>query len=173
MMLRGKRVSLRAVEPEDLDLMYRIENDTEIWKYGTANVPYSRYALRRYIEETTCDIFVDGRLRLVIVDASGISLGFIDLQNLDARNRRAEVGIALLSEWQGQHYGTEAMELLLHYATRHLHLHQLYAIVADENQAAMHMFLRTKFKPSGTLSEWLYNGVSGYADASLLTRILD
>ena len=109
MMLRGKRVSLRAVEPEDLDLMYRIENDTEIWKYGTANVPYSRYALRRYIEETTCDIFVDGRLRLVIVDASGISLGFIDLQNLDARNKRAEVGIALLAEWQGKHYGTEAM----------------------------------------------------------------
>ena len=173
MMLRGKRVSLRAVEPEDLDLMYRIENDTEIWKYGTANVPYSRYALRRYIEETTCDIFVDGRLRLVIVDASGTSLGFIDLQNLDARNRRSEVGIALLSEWQGKHYGTEAMELLLHYAAHHLHLHQLYAIVADENCAAMRMFLQTKFKPSGTLSEWLYNGVSGYADASLLTRILD
>ena len=37
-MLRGKRVSLRAVEPEDLDLMYRIENDTEIWKYGTAAI---------------------------------------------------------------------------------------------------------------------------------------
>ncbi|MBQ5721201.1 MAG: GNAT family N-acetyltransferase, partial [Bacteroidaceae bacterium] len=102
-----------------------------------------------------------------------ISLGFIDLQNLDARNRRSEVGIALLSEWQGKHYGTEAMELLLRYAARHLHLHQLYAIVAVENQAAMHMFLRTKFKPSGTLSEWLYNGASGYADASILTCILD
>ena len=35
-------VHLRAIEPEDLDLLYRIENDVKLWNVGTTNVPYSR-----------------------------------------------------------------------------------------------------------------------------------
>ena len=45
-MLKGKRIMLRAAEPEDLDLMYLIENDTALWNYGSANVPYSMYSLK-------------------------------------------------------------------------------------------------------------------------------
>ena len=43
------KVSLRAIEPEDLDLLYRIENDRNLWNVGTTNVPYSRYTLHDYI----------------------------------------------------------------------------------------------------------------------------
>ena len=32
-------VKLRAMEPEDLDLLYQIENDSSIWHVGTNNVP--------------------------------------------------------------------------------------------------------------------------------------
>lgn len=172
MMLRGKKICLRAVEPEDLDLMYRVENDTSLWEYGNANVPYSRYALRRYIEETTHDLYADGRLRLVISVLSGESVGFIDLQNFDPRHGRAEVGIVLLPEWQRRGLGAEALSLLLSYAAGHLHLHQVYAVVSADNQAAMALFLRAKFKPSGTLSEWLCRGTSDYADACMLTLLL-
>ena len=35
-------IRLRAIEPEDLDLLYLIENDTRLWNVGTTNVPYSR-----------------------------------------------------------------------------------------------------------------------------------
>ena len=38
-------VRLRAMEPEDLDTLYQMENDVEIWNVGTTNVPYSRYVL--------------------------------------------------------------------------------------------------------------------------------
>ena len=34
-------VRLRAMEPEDLELLYTIENDTQLWCVGTANVPVS------------------------------------------------------------------------------------------------------------------------------------
>ena len=39
------QVHLRAIEPEDLDLLYRIENDQTLWHLGTTNVHYSRYTL--------------------------------------------------------------------------------------------------------------------------------
>ena len=44
-----KEVRLRAMEPEDLDLLYKIENDERLWNVCTTNVPYSRYVLRDYI----------------------------------------------------------------------------------------------------------------------------
>jgi diamine N-acetyltransferase len=40
-----KTIKLRAIEPEDLDLLYRIENDADLWAVGATNVPYSRYTL--------------------------------------------------------------------------------------------------------------------------------
>ena len=40
-MKKGK-VKLRAMEPEDLDVLYEIENDAEMWHVGAVNVPYSR-----------------------------------------------------------------------------------------------------------------------------------
>ena len=36
------QIRLRALEPEDLDVLYAIENDTTIWNVGNTNVPYSR-----------------------------------------------------------------------------------------------------------------------------------
>ena len=37
------KVVLRALEPEDLDLLYGIENNPEVWDVSPTNVPYSRY----------------------------------------------------------------------------------------------------------------------------------
>ena len=43
--MESNKVRLRAMEPEDLDLLYEIENDIETWHVGAGNVPYSRYLL--------------------------------------------------------------------------------------------------------------------------------
>ena len=59
-------VSLRAMEPEDLDVLYRIENDTKLWNVGCTNVPYSRFTLHNYIADCKNDIYADRQLRLII-----------------------------------------------------------------------------------------------------------
>ena len=33
------RIRLRALEPEDLDVLYGIENDHSLWSVGATNVP--------------------------------------------------------------------------------------------------------------------------------------
>ena len=58
-MLKSDRIKLRAVEPEDLDLMYLIENDSELWPMGQTSVPFSHYALKQYIAECSNDFFRD------------------------------------------------------------------------------------------------------------------
>ena len=42
-------IHLRALEPEDLDSLYNIENDEDLWDVGVTNVPYSRFVLSAYI----------------------------------------------------------------------------------------------------------------------------
>ena len=60
-----KDIYLRALEPEDLDLLYQIENEDEVWNVGSSNVPYSRYTLLNYIANASNDIYVDGQVRLI------------------------------------------------------------------------------------------------------------
>ena len=48
--LKGDFVYLRALEPEDLDLIYRIENDESIWELSHTQTPYSRYLIKEYLE---------------------------------------------------------------------------------------------------------------------------
>mgnify|MGYP003327353414 CR=1 FL=1 len=39
--LENKDVILRAIEPEDIDLLFELENDTDLWKYSNRSQPYS------------------------------------------------------------------------------------------------------------------------------------
>lgn len=169
-LLCGRRVALRAVEPEDLELMYLVENDTTLWKHGAANVPYSRHALRRFIEETGNDIYADGQLRLTVtLRGSGTAIGFLDLQNYDVRHNRAEVGIVLLPEMQHEGYAAESLEILSRYASGVLRLHLLYAVVAADNMPARNLFLRAGYSMDNMLKCWLRDG-DGYSDACLFMK---
>lgn len=163
---------LRAAEPEDLDLMYLIENDTALWAVGRSNVPYSRYALRQFIEQTNNDINSDGQVRLVIaLNENRNAIGFVDLQNFDVRHRRAEVGIVLLPEWQHQGFANEVLGILGRYASKHLFVHQLYALVSVGNVAAQSLFANAGYKRTATLLHWLSNGEE-WQDAMVYQKIL-
>lgn len=162
-------ISLRALEPEDLELIYRVENDESFWQYGASTVPYSRYALRQYIASSQNDLFADGQVRLVIMQ-DGEAVGLADLTNFDALHLRAEIGLLILPEHQGKHIGQSAVNALTDYARR-LHLHQLYATIAVTNEPANRLFERLGFVPSVPLQHWL-RAEEGFVDAVVWQKIL-
>ena len=43
--MKEPNIRLRALELEDLDFLYQIENDDRLWELGVSNVPYSAEAL--------------------------------------------------------------------------------------------------------------------------------
>ena len=80
-------IRLRALEPEDLDWLYTLENDETLWGVGCSNVPYSRYALKSYIAESRHDIYADGQLRLVaVLKATGAVVGCVDLVDFSKKS---------------------------------------------------------------------------------------
>ena len=82
-------VKLRALEPEDLEMLYTIENTVSEWNVGATNVPYSRYVLRDYIANTASDIYADRQLRLMVDNGRGETVGIADLVSFDPRHGRA------------------------------------------------------------------------------------
>lgn len=163
-------VSLRAMEPEDLELLYQVENDLTLWDVGSTNVPYSRKLLREFIVNSTGDIYTDKQVRLMIC-AGGLTVGMADLINFDPTHLRAEVGIVVLATYRRQGIAFNALLQLVHYARHTLHLHQLYAYVDMENLPSIDLFKKAGFCHTCTLQDWLFNGET-YQDAAFLQFFL-
>lgn len=160
-------VVLRAMEPEDLDLLYQIENDTKLWNIGLTNVPYSRYVLHDYIATSSGDIYTDKQVRLIIENEEHQTIGLVDIMNFNPQNRRAEMGIVVQEAFKQKGYGKDAIQKVMRYAKEILHLHQLYVVVNFSQKRTIGLFLRMGFKETCQLTDWLYDG-EVYHDATLL-----
>ena len=160
-------INLRAMEPEDLDLLYKIENDRQLWDFGSANVPYSRYVLHDYIATSSGDIYSDRQVRLIIENGVGEAVGIADVINFDVKNMRAEVGIVIAREHRQKGYASLALHKMSEYVEQVLHLHQLYAIVDQANNISLQLFKNEGYKEGSVLKDWLYDGKK-YRDAVLM-----
>lgn len=166
--LVNDRIYLRAVEPEDLEITYEMENDPSMWDISDFTVPYSRYVVRQYIEGSQCDVFADKQLRLMIVNKSDHSvLGTIDITDFVPLHSRGEVGIAIHRDYRQQGYATDALQLICEYAFEFLFLNQLYAHVAVDNEVCLKLFTSCGFSQCGVLKRWIQVG-GCYKDVVLL-----
>ncbi len=173
MLLRGKTVYLRAIEPEDLDLFYEVENDTTLWECSATNVPYSRFALKNFIASATNDIYTDKQMRLVVCRISDdIPVAIADLMNFDPHHLRAEVGIMVLAPYRNCGIATETLSTLDVYARHTLLIHTLYAIAAEGNVASQKLFEKAGYTCVATLPDWLATE-RGYLNAMLLAKTIE
>lgn len=171
-MLADDHITLRAPEPEDLEFLYRTENEPALWIYSARKEPYSRFALRQYIKNCDQSVFERGQLRFVIKEnTSGAPIGTIDLFDFDYYNGKAELGIFVDTPYRRQGYAQRAIGLLAEYARRFLHLHQLYAYVETENAASRHTLTKAGFCHTATLADWLQRD-SRFVDIALLQYVL-
>ncbi len=170
-MTENVNIRLRALEPEDLEMLYAVENDVSLWDVGATNVPYSRYTLHDYIAHASSDIYIDRQVRFIVENEVGDTVGIADVVNFDPQHLRAELGIVILKDYRHQGYATAAIQEMLRYSLRVLHLHQVYVFVDSQNIAAIKLFNKLTFKESAQLRGWLYDGRE-YHDALLMQRIL-
>ena len=171
-LLSDGTVRLRAIEPEDLDLIYELENDTTLWDVSSENIPHSLYAIKQYITDSKLDIFADLQLRLVAEDSLGHSIGFADICDLSARHSRAEVGLVIKKEYRGKGFASKILQLLEKYSFAMLSLHSVYAYIGKTNIASQKLFLNNDYKIVGCLADWIkHNGE--YEDVLILQKTLE
>lgn len=156
MTLQGKNVHLRALEPEDLEFVYAIENNENIWEVSNTITPYSKYLIKQYLKNAHQDIYEAKQLRLAVCKSdSSEAIGLIDLFDFDAKNKRACIGIIIQNEVDRNNgFGKEALGLIINYAFTQLQLHQLYANIGTENKASLSLFTTFGFVNIGVKKDW-------------------
>lgn len=154
-MLQGKNISLRALEPEDLDFLFKTENDTSLWEVSHTQTPFSKYVLKQYLENAHLDIYEAKQLRLMIVLNNHDTIGMIDLFDFNPQHKRAGIGILIEKKYQKNGYAKEALKLLVNYSFNILHLHQLYANITSDNFASLQLFKKLSFTKVGAKKDWI------------------
>lgn len=156
--LKKNNILLRAPEPEDLELLYKWENDTSVWQAGNTLTPFSKFILRQFIENSHKDIYETKQQRFMIdlTDKKPPqTIGTIDLFDYDPFHERAGIGILIMNkELREKGYASEALRILINYSFQILGLHQLFANVDVENTTSLNLFKKNGFKIAGEKKEW-------------------
>jgi len=169
--LENDVVSLRAIETEDIELLYNWENDEETWEVSHTLVPFSKYILAIYIKNSDKDIYETKQLRLMIDSPKGKTVGAIDLFDFDPYNSRAGIGILIYSkEDRFKGFASAALGLVIDYCFNKLNFHQLYANIDTGNEPSIQLFQKFGFDICGTKKDWLLTD-SGWKDEYLLQLV--
>jgi diamine N-acetyltransferase len=156
--LNGENIRLRAVEPGDVDFIYLMENDPDIWHVGNTVVPFSRFQIEQYAITSQHNIYADKQLRLIIElkDPSTVNkrIGAIDLYDFDPLHRRAGIGILIVQQERKKGFASESLDLLISYSFEILMLHQLYCSISPGNIHSMHLFEKHGFLKCGIKKDW-------------------
>jgi len=164
-MINGTNIKLRALEPNDIELMYKWENDISIWPVSGTLTPFSRHTMEQFIKTSHQDIYTNKQLRLAIDKKTGkgkdpVTIGYIDIFDFEPAHHRAGVGILIgNTEERRKGLGLESLNLLTDYSFNVLHLHQLYCHIHVDNEPSIRLFSSAGFSCNGELKDWtLVNG---------------
>lgn len=168
------KINLRALEPGDIDLLYKWENDKQIWQISDTITPFSKFILQKYLDNAHLDIYQAKQLRLMIdltEKDNCQTVGAIDLFDFNPIHLRAGVGILIgRNEDRNKGVATLALRELIQYAFSILNLHQLYCNVQAKNKISLRLFEKAGFTIVGIKKEWLKSHDS-YTDEVLLQLI--
>jgi len=166
------KISLRPLEPEDIELLYLWENNIEIWEVSNTKTPFSKHILAQYLKESAKDIYETKQLRLIIQNENSDAVGAIDLFDFEPYHLRAGVGILIhKNSDRNRGFASDALIAISNYAFEILGLKQLFANIAIDNPHSLKLFENSGFVKVGVKKNWLKTP-SGWKDEILLQKIL-
>lgn len=170
--MKYQQIRLRALEPEDLEILYTWENDSSNWLISNTITPFSKFTLKRYLKNSHKNIYETGQLRLMIdlIDEK-VTIGAIDIFDFDPYHKRAGIGILIQNEsYRRKGYATMALKCLTDYCFKTLQLHQLYCNILENNTESMELFKKQGFIPCGVKKNWIKTS-AGYLDEHMFQLI--
>lgn len=170
--MKYKNIKLRALEPEDLELLYEWENDDIYWSISNTVSPFSRFTLKKYIENSHKNIFETGQQRFMIDHLEdNVSIGTIDVFEFDPFHKRAGIGILIANKaYRNKGYASMSLSCLKNYCFKTLQLHQLYCNILANNTGSINLFKKHGFVQIGIKKDWLLVD-DGYADVIMFQLI--
>lgn len=139
-MIRGKTLSLRAIELEDSYLLQQLINEPHVSNNVVGwSKPVPLFSQKNWIESSN----KSNNLRLIIVDNStDEAIGVTGLWQVDMHNKSAESAIKILPKKSRKGFGTEAIVLTMAWAFYVVGMRRLYASILDFNNASLSLYIK-------------------------------
>ncbi len=172
-MLTGERVTLRAIERDDLQRLWEFNNDLAVELAGGGDPPMPQ-SYERLVADLEREWQKGGRDdSLFAIEVDGAIIGLCQLSNFNQTARNAELGITIGDkEYWGQGYGSEAIALLLHYAFQYRNLNRIWLWCHGANQRGIRAYKGCGFVEEGRLRQHVWSNGS-YDDAVYMGILRD
>lgn len=141
--LIGERIVLKKASLKDANKIKKlITKDVAKYIYGM-NWPFTLKNSKFWLSKLSVK---NALLFLILKKEKNQIVGAIWLENINLKNRSAEVGFLLSEKYQGKGYGYEAGKLLLRFAFRRLKLKKITALTTNHNKSSMNLLEKLGFK---------------------------
>jgi RimJ/RimL family protein N-acetyltransferase len=158
MQIRGKTVTLRAIEQEDLPALHRWGNDPELWNLlGGWHFPTSLRQTQAWFEGLAGDP-LNQRFAIDYPDVGLV--GTANLVSIDWKNNNAFHGMMIGDPgMRGKGVGVDVIMAIMRYAFDELHLQRLDGSMVAYNEASLGVYCgKCGWKEEGRQRDWYYRG---------------
>lgn len=156
--MKDGNLRIRAVEPEDTQIIYDWENDPEIWRVGNTFSPVSLFAIEQFVLNFNQSIYQSNQMRMMIdiIEENGnhTCIGTIDIFDFDSVSKRAAIGILIDKAFRNKGYATRTLNLIIDYCENILMLNQVYCNIFEDNELSIKLFTNAGFVKCGVLKKW-------------------
>lgn len=165
--MEERKLRLRALEPEDVEFVARLENDEGSMRYSDRVAPLSLQSVKTYIMTCDPDPFATGQLRLLVEFDDGERVGLLDFYDITQRHSRAMTGLIIAPDCRGKGLSARILQMAVKFASRRLHLNVLGAMIAAGNKPSLRAFAKAGFRESGRLENW-WKTEDGWCDCVMM-----
>nr|WP_272893759.1 GNAT family protein [Heyndrickxia oleronia] len=161
-LLETERLSLRKIEKEDAEDIFRCFSDPDVTRYYGQESFTSFEQAEQIIEMFNHNYKERRGIRwgMELKDRKGI-IGSIGFNAWVPKYKRAEIGYELHPGFWRKGYASEAVKAVVDYGFNHLDLNRIGAVVFLENTASNDLLIKLGFEKEGVLRNYIYqNGIS-------------
>ena len=152
--MEGKDIYLRLINEEDTDNIIRWRNSDFVRRNFIYQKPFSRQGHEQWMKTM---IDTGKVVQFIIYTRKGRPVGSVYLRDIDRVHKKAEYGVFIgEKDALGQGYGTQAAELMIHYAFEHLKLHKLMLRVLADNKQACRSYEKAGFVQEAYLKDEVF-----------------
>lgn len=166
----NNKVTLRPIEKEDLDSLFKWRNDESIFsQLGGGYFPVSKTEMAKWMDNF-CKL--DKFNTRFIIEYEKVAVGFISLNNIDYKNGSGELGIYIgESSYQGKGIASSALRKLEKFASNHLGLRKIKLLMNHDNISALKLYEKLSYAYVGKYIRERYVG-NKWVDVVIMEKFL-
>jgi len=139
MIIKGRNILLRAIEPADTPLLHAWSNDPDIqYNLASWHFPASARDIERWLAAFRND---STDQRFLIETAEHVAIGLANLVEINWKDRNAFHGMLLDAPARGRGYGADTVNTIMRYAFEELALERLDTTIIEYNHASYRLYI--------------------------------